>query len=146
MGFLAGTDVRVDQFIDRMLPLSEADRTRIGMANGRLGEDAVCGSYVWESQTKFRVNLGPMGYAEFLRFLPNGDLLAPIFALVRYMVGIEYEFEIRVYLNREEVPVCALGGDDPGAGRLGWASWSKHADFMHDDHPHVTFQRPTPVN
>ena len=140
--YLAGVRAWVEQFINRMLPLSLEDQTQVGAANSRLGEDTVCGSFVWENQTKFRVNLGPMHYHQFLDFIPTGSLLRPIFALVRYQVGIEFEFEIRVHLKREEVPGCVLGSDAPSASRLGWSTWTKHPDFMHETDPYIAFPDP----
>jgi type VI secretion system protein ImpH len=138
VAYYAGTSVSVDQFVERMIPLSPEDQTSIGAANARLGEDTVCGSFVWDCQTKFRVNLGPMSLDEFLRFLPSGDLLRPIFSFVRYMVGIEYEFDVRVLLKREEVPPCILGAETP-APRLGWSIWIKSPGHDHRDDPYVTF-------
>ncbi len=143
VGYLSGERVWVDQFIDRMLLLDKEDQSQIGSANSLLGENTVCGSYIWENQTKFRVNIGPLGYVQFLRFLPTGDMLRPIFSLVRYMVGVEFEFEIRVYLKREEVPGCVLGADTPQP-RLGWSTWTKHPGFVHEADPNITFLNPEP--
>jgi type VI secretion system protein ImpH len=140
--YFAGTDAHIEQFIERMLPISPEDQTQLGTANSHLGIDTICGSFVRECETKFRVNLGPVGYKDFLRFLPTGDLLPPVFSLVRYMVGIEYEFEITVFLKREEVPVCILGEDIPTAPRLGWSTWIKPAEFIHDENPQITFEEP----
>ena len=140
--YFSGTRAKVQQFIERVLPLNPEDQTQLGLANGELGIDTVCGSYVWESQSKFRVNLGPMGYDHFLRLLPSGDLLRPIFSLVRYMVGIEYEFEIRLFLRREEVPPCVLGMEVPPSSRLGWTTWIKSPGITHKEDPYITFQEP----
>ena len=140
--YFAGTEVNIEQFIERMLPISSEDQTRLGAVNSQLGVDAVCGSYIRECTTKFRVNLGPVGYENFLRFLPTGDLLPPIFALVRCMVGIEFEFDITVFLNSEEVPPCILGEDTPTALRLGWSTWVKSPDVAHGEDPSITFGEP----
>jgi len=140
--YLADVPAWVEPFIDRILHLSEEDRTRIGAVNSRLGEDMVCGSFVWENQTKFRINLGPIHYRRFPDFIPTGSLLRPIFALVRYQAGIEFELEIRVHLKREDVPGCVLGPDAPSASRLGWSTWIKHPDFVHAEDPTVTFPDP----
>jgi type VI secretion system protein ImpH len=137
--YFAGTRVRVEQFIERILPISEEDLTRLGTVNVELGVNTVCGTFVRECQTKFRVNLGPVGYREFSRFLPTGDLLQPIFSLIKFMVGIEYEFEISLYLKRQEVPTCILGAGGPAAPRLGWSSWVKSPEFVHREDPHITF-------
>ncbi len=119
VSYLSGVNAEVVQFIERIIALSEEDHTRIGMANARLGEDALCGSYVWDCETKFRVDLGPMGYDDFRKFLPGGAMLKPIFSLIRYRVGMEYEFDLKIILAQDEVPPCTLGGDS----RLGMTSW-----------------------
>jgi len=139
VAYYAGTAVRIEQFIGRMIPISSEDHTRLGTANVMLGVDTVCGTHIWECQTKFRINLGPMGYDDFLRFLPTGDMLRPIFSLVRFMVGVEFEFEIAVYLNRGEVPPCILGEDTPTAPRLGWSTWIKSPEAIHKEDPSITF-------
>lgn len=116
---LAGVDATIEQFVERLIPLSPADQTALGKANARLGEDSVCGGYVWECGSMFRVDLGPMDYEDFRRFLPGGATLTPLFSFIRSMVGIEYEFELKVILDRGEVPACSLGGE----ARLGMTSW-----------------------
>jgi type VI secretion system protein ImpH len=138
--YFSTTDVNIEQFIEREIAISREDLTRLGTANIQLGVDTICGSFIRECQTKFRVNLGPMGYDKFLRFLPTGDLLGRIFALIRYMVGIEYEFEIRVFLKRTELPPCILGLETPAAPRLGWSTWLKSADVTHEEDPYITFE------
>jgi type VI secretion system protein ImpH len=138
--YFADTAARVDQFIERTLSLSPEDQTQVGMANARLGVDTICGSLVRECRTKFRVNLGPMSYVTFMRFLPAGEMFGPIFALIRYMAGIEFEFDVRVFLKREEVPACILGVPSPTAPRLGLSTWIKAPDFFHEQNPYVTFE------
>lgn len=138
--YLSGAATHVEQFIERAIFLEPEDRTTLGLANAQLGVTALCGSYVWDCQTVFRVNLGPMSYEDFLRFLPCGDMLRRIFALVKYMVGMEYEFELRIFLKHEEVPPCRLGADSPSAARLGWSTWMKAPDFIHSTDQYVTFR------
>ncbi len=139
VAYYAGATVVIKQFVERMIPLAIEDQTSIGQANAQLGLDTVCGSYVWDCQTKFRINLGPVDFKKFQHFLPIGDLLKPIFSLVRYMVGIEYEFEIRVILRKTDVPPCVLGAGADVAPRLGWTTWIKSPSFVFRDDPYITF-------
>lgn len=138
--YFSGTTAKVHQFIERALQLNPEDQTRLGALNSRLGEDTVCGNWIWENQTKFRIDLGPVGYDSLLRFLPTGDMLQPIFAFIRFMVGIEYEFDIRLFLNRTEVPPCILGLGTDSAPRLGWSTWVKSSEFTHEEDPYITFE------
>ncbi len=140
VAYFSDTRAAVDQFIERLIAVDPEDQTRIGSANSELGISTVCGGYVKENQTRFRVNLGPMGLGLFSRFLPSGRRLTSIFSLVRLMVGIEYDFDVRLYLKREEVPVCTLGLAGEGAPRLGWTTWLATPGVVHEKDPYVTFQ------
>lgn len=135
----SGQQARIEQFVERLIPLDDIDMTRLGRGHNELGVSVLCGSHVWECQTKFRVNLGPMTLLDFVRFLPSGDMLAPIFSLIRYMVGVEYEFEIRISLARREVPVCMLGNTAKIGTRLGWTTWLKSGTYMHEEDQSITF-------
>jgi type VI secretion system protein ImpH len=136
----SGVPAKVEQFIERVLSLEPEDQTAIGLANSELGETAVVGSQIRECRTRFRVVLGPLSYAELIHFLPSGDILRPIFYLVKYMVGIEYEFEIRLILKAEEVPRCVIGTRISDASRLGWTTWLKAEPTFDKENPWVTFQ------
>jgi type VI secretion system protein ImpH len=140
VAYFADAGVRLEQFIERIVDLDPSDQTQLGAGNATLGDDAICGSQVWESQTKFRVHLGPVGKAKFVRLMPTGDLLVPIFALVRCMVGIEYEFEIRIYLKKEDVPLCQLGSTGADAPMLGWTTWVSTPGYVYDEDIFFTFQ------
>jgi type VI secretion system protein ImpH len=138
--FFSGAKSEVEQFIERVIPLDPEDLTRVGAANSDLGVNMVCGSHIKECRTKFRVNVGPMSFRRFVRFLPDSDMLRPIFSLIRYMVGIEYEFEVRLILKKEEVPSCTVGLGREGTPRLGWTTWLKAPGTVHAENPYVTFQ------
>jgi type VI secretion system protein ImpH len=81
-----------------------------------------------------------MKYGHFARYLPTGDMLRPTYALVRYMAGVEHEFDIGLCLRREEVPPCVLGWETPASPRLGWSTWIKAPGVVATDDPSVTFQ------
>lgn len=138
--YFSGARTRVDQFVQRDVLLEKDDCTSLGSANARIGMDAVCGTRIRECQTKFRVNLGPVGYQSYHRFMPVGDLLLPVFSLIRYMVGIEFEFEIRIFLKKEEVPTCILGQEGPGKTFLGWTTWASTPGHDFKENQYITFQ------
>ena len=137
----SGQKAAVQQFVERVIALPPEDLTKIGMANSELGVSALCGSQVWENMSKFRIDLGPMDSVSFSRYLPGGGLLRSMFSLVRFMVGIEYEFEIRIILKQDQVAPCRLGGGGSGfSPMLGWSTWIKAQGTVLEEDPSVTFQ------
>lgn len=141
--YFTGVDAEMHQFVDRIIPLDPEDYTRVGVANGELGVNAVCGSEAWENQTKFRLHLGPMDYGRFIRLLPTGDMFRPIVSLIRYMAGIEFDFDLRLILRREEVFPCRLGGmETPLSPRLGWTTWFTVPGETYPEDPCVTVAAP----
>lgn len=138
IGYFANTTVNVQQFVEQLLPISQEDQTQIGMVNSQLGVNAICGDYFYENKSKFRVKMGPMGYSNFQRLLPSGDMLGSTFSLVKYMVGIEYEFDVTLMLKREEVPPCILGQESPSPPLLGWTTWVKAKGVIPQEDPCVT--------
>jgi type VI secretion system protein ImpH len=113
--------VRVHQWQPHWMRLPEEARSRVGLRASpvALGENAVVGARVWDCQTRFRVEIGPLTLAEYERFLPGGESMRRLRDWVLNYVGYELSCEMHLVLKREEVPAVRLGA----AGRLGWTSW-----------------------
>ncbi len=129
-----GRPATVVTFQGRWLRLEPDQRSRLGRAGGynRLGTDTVIGGKVWDDQGKFRVRLGPLGYDEFLDFLPGGRLTADLADLVRFYARGELDFDVQLVLKAAEVPGCLSTRDPRSAARLGRTSWLKCREFDRD--------------
>jgi type VI secretion system protein ImpH len=131
--------VNVRQFEGQWLVLDPANQSRMGngVCNNQLGVSVVAGERVWDVQSKFRVRLGPLRFASFTSFMPDR---APIEVrkaffllshLVRLYAGPEFDFEVQLVLQANDVPECELS--DEGIGpRLGWNTWVRSLEFPHD--------------
>ena len=84
-----------------------------------LGHTAVMGEYVWGSQQRFRLRLGPLTRAQFNNFLPGGEALRQLVAAVKTYVGEEKAWDVQLVLKRAEVPGTKLGL----GGRMGLTTW-----------------------
>jgi type VI secretion system protein ImpH len=126
-----GVPANVVQFPGEWLNLGD-NVTALGAANSQLGMSTIAGSRVWSDQSKFRMRIGPMALKEFSRFVPVGTAYKPVTEIVRFLSGLEFEFDVQLVLKRDEVPFSILASDD-NAPRLGWTSWLKTSDFPNDD-------------
>jgi type VI secretion system protein ImpH len=129
-----GLPIKIVQFVGQWLPLSMANRSRLGPggANNALAGSAVVGRRVWDQQAKFTVRIGPLTFADFAEFLPAGRSFRPLAQLTRFFVGQQFDFEVQLVLQAADVPRCRLGAQGADAPRLGWSTWLKTTEFTHD--------------
>lgn len=124
--------VRVLQLQGQWLTLPESEqaimpgRANPNGLNNQLGANLVVGERIWDVQSKFRLKLGPLTFAQFQRFVPSGDALRPLCQLTRAYVGPEFDFDVQLVLRPEEVPASQMGQK---MNRLGWDSWSRTRSF-----------------
>lgn len=124
---------KIKQFFGQWLDLDEESITKLGAANSLLGVNAIIGTRVWEQQSKFRVVLGAMSFNEFQAFLPNGTAHQPLKSIIRFVVGLEFDFDVQLILKAKEVPSCILTTRAKRRPQLGWTSWLKTKPFKQDD-------------
>jgi type VI secretion system protein ImpH len=113
--------VRIREFVGAWLEIPQESRTRLGRrdAASLLAADAVLGIRTYARGHRFRVLLGPLRFAQFERFLPFGSSLPTLRALVRQTVGMQFDWDLQLVLQRAEVPAARLDGE----ARLGWTAW-----------------------
>jgi type VI secretion system protein ImpH len=122
---------RIQQFQGQWLYLEPTSRTRLDgeVSNNRLGISAVAGDRVWDTQSKFRVRLGPLAYDLFLDLLPDRDpargrkTFFLLVHLIRLYAEPTLDFDIQLVLKADEVPECRLTGGEAFGARLGWNTW-----------------------
>jgi type VI secretion system protein ImpH len=131
VGDYFGVPANVTQFPGEWLKL-EDNVTSLGNANNQLGISTIAGARVWSDQSKFRLRIGPMGLKQFATFVPVGSAYKPLTEMVRLLVGLEFEFDVQLVLENDQVPFSVLA-DEQNGPRLGWTSWLKTRDFTNDD-------------
>ncbi|HKP85575.1 MAG TPA: type VI secretion system baseplate subunit TssG [Blastocatellia bacterium] len=133
LGDYFGATARMEQFSGQWLKLDDESLTRLGGENAELGVTTVAGTRVWDVQSKFELQFGPLSFSEFTGFLPTGSAFKPAAELTRLMAGMEFDFDIRLTLKAEEVPGCVLTTRAKRAPMLGWTTWLKTSPFREDD-------------
>ncbi len=123
-----GVTVRVKQFVERMIPIHDQDRTCLGRTNSTLKKDALCGGRIRDVGSFFTVELGPMTWKKYLQFQPRSRNLALIRKIIAFIVGVEYEFDIHLIVKGPSIPSLQLGGGEKGnpiLGRTVLLKWQK---------------------
>lgn len=131
-----GVPTELHEFSGQWMPLPTDCRCRLGAsrATGLLGSTALVGSSMWECQQKFRLRLGPLSIADYVRMLPTGESLGRLKDWVRLYAGDELTWDLQLVLLSRHVPPVRLGhaGESRGEGRLGWTTWLASGPPGHD--------------
>ena len=127
--------VAIEQFSGAWYPLqpdTQCSLSENASDSEELGFGAVVGDAVWNQQSRVRIVLGPLTLARYADFLPNGSCWDPLRAWVRFFSNDEWDFEMKLVLEREQVPACELGVEEAPMPQLGWVSWLKSAPLGRD--------------
>jgi len=115
--------IYIMQFQPQRINLNQQNYSRISSNNqsyNNLGMDTVLGNKIYDVQSKFRICLGPLIYTQFQQLLPIEDMLPCLCELVRFYVGENLNFDIKLILRVEDTPVCQLCQNHL---LLGWNTW-----------------------
>jgi type VI secretion system protein ImpH len=126
--FLA-SPVRITEFVGGWLDVPRHLRCRLGKQECcELGVNTVVGTRSFQCQHRFRLRLGPLELVDYLDFLPGARRLARLIAVVRNLVGDEFEWDVCLVLAQASVPPLRLDGNV----HLGWTSWLPVRTRTHD--------------
>jgi type VI secretion system protein ImpH len=127
--------VEIEQFSGGWYRLDPETQCRLSeerLDSGELGFGAVVGDEMWNQQSRVRIILGPLSIERYADFLPDGDSFEPLRAWVRFFSNDEWDFEVKLILQREQVPACTLGAEGVSGPQLGWVTWVKSMPFDRD--------------
>jgi type VI secretion system protein ImpH len=127
--------VEVEQFAGGWYPLDQNTQTALQGGLGeseQLGLGAVVGDEVWDQTARVRIALGPLSLEQYQEFLPQGSAYQSLRALTNFFSNGEIDFEIKLILDRRDVPACELGAGGDSAPQLGWHTYVKTKPMKED--------------
>lgn len=127
--------VEVEQFAGGWYPLDRPTQTALegGQSESeQLGFGAVVGDEVWDQTARVRLKIGPLTLEQYQDFLPQGSAFAPLRTLTNLVSNGEFDFEIQLILQHDEVPGCVLGDEAADAPQLGWHTYIKTRPMGND--------------
>jgi type VI secretion system protein ImpH len=113
--------VRLEQFVGHWTKIEKPLRNKVGVMNCRLGEDLTIGRYVYDGTGRFTVVLGPLGYDEYLSFLPGGRRRKDMRAVVDTFTRGMYDVMLELHVKTDAAPRFQLGS--PRASTLKRTAW-----------------------
>ncbi|MDB5894626.1 MAG: type secretion protein [Rhodoferax sp.] len=121
LGRFFSVPVQLQEFVMHWIRIDTEDQTRLGTprTSSMLGVGAMLGEVVADRQNKFRLVLGPLPMAQYLRFTPMGKDLPLLVEWVRGFVGYEFVWEVELRVSHESAPPARLGDTQS----LGWSTW-----------------------
>lgn len=125
----------IEQFTGAWFRLDETTQCRMREESSDselLGAGAVVGDEIYNQQSSIRIKLGPMQLQRYCDFLPDGSAYQPLRAITQFFSNGEFDFEVQLLLDRNDVPDCEVGYEDDENPRLGWVTWLKSKPMDRD--------------
>lgn len=107
--------ITVEQFIGTWQALPTDMQSRmpgLGCLNGQnneLGMNVILGRSCWDLQSKFRIHIEHLDYQQFVSIAPRSQKMAALKAFVRFLVGTDFNFDIEISIDHNEIPKIGLG-------------------------------------
>ena len=93
---LFNVKAEVEEFVGTRLMLEATEWTLVGQCLSRLGEDVLLGRNVFSVQDKIRLRIFTKNLAQYIRFLPTGDLCEPLADLVFFYNGEQLDWDVEL--------------------------------------------------
>lgn len=116
-----GVPAEIEEWAQHWTVLPPELECRMGKArmSACLGRGAILGGMVPGRQHRFCLVLGPLDIETYHRFTPRGLNLLRLAAMVRALVGHEYEWELELRIKPNGATPVVLGDGQ----QLGWSGW-----------------------
>lgn len=127
---LLSAPVALIEFVGHWLEIPPALQTRLGQGHAGLGTSAVVGRRSFQRQTKAEIRVGPLSLLQYKRLIDDQSLKQDLRHAIRFNVGQELDFDLRLVLAKAAIPDPTLGQCQ--LGRTAWISPLKgrHADDL----------------
>ena len=126
LGDVLAAPVTLVEFLGTWTEIPPRLQSRLGRQHAQLGRSAVVGARSFQRQTLVELRVGPLPLARFNEFLADPALTARLRHAIRHAMGREMEFNLRLVLDRDDIPDARLGQCQ--LGRTSWLSPRRQQD------------------
>lgn len=112
---------KIDQFVGHWTLIEKPYRNKLGVMNHQLGESLTIGRYVFDGSGRYTIVLGPLGYDEYLSFLPGGHRRPVLRGICATFTRGAYDVMLELHVKTDSAPRFQLGA--PRAATLKRTAW-----------------------
>lgn len=116
---LFNVKAEVDEFVGSRLMIEASELSILGGRYVKLGVDTLLGRAVFSVQDKIRLRIFTKNLAQYIRFLPTGDLCEPLADLVFFYNGEQLDWDVELAIPSGASEPIRIGK----FGQLGWTTW-----------------------
>lgn len=113
--------VAIEQFVGHWTLIEKPNRNKLGVMNHQLGESLTIGRYVYDGTGRFNIVLGPLGYDDYLSFLPGGKNRPLLRAVVATFTRGQQDVQLELHVKTDDAPRLQLGS--PRSSTLKRTAW-----------------------
>ena len=132
---------KIEQFIGAWTLIEKPYRNKIGVMNHQIGHSLTIGRYVFDASSRYKIVLGPLGYDDYLAFLPGGYKRPILRGVCAVFTRGMYDVQLELHVKPDAAPRWQIGA--PRAStlkRTAWLGGSKGMPFVLT----VPLEEPTP--
>ena len=122
--FFAGCEIIIKEFVPNQVKLSELPQ--LGENGMMLGRNSVLGKSVTDYLSKICIQIGPLRFDEYLKFLPGGGQSLLLKELVEIYLNDNIEFDVEFIVDTEDMESLKWGDTRLRLGQSIWLGKPKH--------------------
>ena len=97
----------IHEFVEEKFTLPAEQRTTLGGTGNLLGVNTFCGETLRQIDGKIEIEVGPVSYAEYLKFLPDQPNSIKLKQLLATWISPTLGVDLRIILNKKDIrPMC----------------------------------------
>lgn len=113
--------VKIRQFVGHWTLIEKPYRNKVGVMNHQLGQSLTIGKWIFDGSGRYTIILGPLGYDEYLSFLPGGHRRPMLRGVCSTFTRGMYDVMLELHVKTDAAPRFQLAA--PRASTMGRTAW-----------------------
>lgn len=113
--------VTINQFIPEWFEIPFENRNYLSAPNIQLGINSFCGERVKQIDSKIQLEIGPLNYDSYIKFLPRGEFNLVLKSILKQVMSMTTQIELILKIDKDQVKPLQLDYNNSSIGLGGGA-------------------------